>query len=237
MKSPPFILCEPPLSGIPPFYPTQTRGVRSCSACSHAYREAPVRWTGASFLPVLRRHTGRTESSAPTAFLRREALSLRGAQRRGNPFSARRRRADGTSGTPSPTMRCRGECSFCGGTHGSRPTGCGGNTGRTESSAPTMQDKNRAGRDVGDAVPYDALPGECSFCGGTHGSRPTGCGRNTGRTESSAPLFSSACPRSGRTAPGYGGAARRAPAPSAADRRPSGSGRRPAPRQEAAYRS
>ena len=49
MKSPPFILCEPPLSGIPPFYPTQTRGVRSCSACSHAYREAPVRWTGASF--------------------------------------------------------------------------------------------------------------------------------------------------------------------------------------------
>ena len=102
MKSPPFILCEPPLSGIPPFYPTQTRGVRSCSACSHAYREAPVRWTGASFfLPVLRRHTGRTESSAPTALLRREALSLRGAQRRGNPFSARRRRADGT---PSPTL-------------------------------------------------------------------------------------------------------------------------------------
>ena len=26
---------------------------------------------------------------------------------------------------------------FCGGTHGSRPTGCGGHTGRTESSAPT----------------------------------------------------------------------------------------------------
>ena len=31
------------------------------------------------------------------------ALSLRGAQRRGNPFPARRCRADGTSGTPSPT--------------------------------------------------------------------------------------------------------------------------------------
>ena len=28
---------------------------------------------------------------------------LRGAQRRGNPFPARQRRADGTSGTPSPT--------------------------------------------------------------------------------------------------------------------------------------
>ena len=26
---------------------------------------------------------------------------------------------------------------FCGGTHGSRPTRCGGHTGRTESSAPT----------------------------------------------------------------------------------------------------
>ena len=30
-------------------------------------------------------------------------LSLRGAKRRGNPFPARQRRADGTSGTPSPT--------------------------------------------------------------------------------------------------------------------------------------
>ena len=38
---------------------------------------------------------------------------------------------------------------FCGGTHGSRPTRCGGHTGRTESSAPT-----RFVRDVGDAVPY-----------------------------------------------------------------------------------
>ena len=31
---------------------------------------------------------------------------LRGAQRRGNPFPARHRRADGTSRTPSPTERC-----------------------------------------------------------------------------------------------------------------------------------
>ena len=30
---------------------------------------------------------------------------LRGAKRRGNPFPARHRRADGTSGTPSPTER------------------------------------------------------------------------------------------------------------------------------------
>lgn len=93
MKSPPFILCEPPLSGIPPFYPTQTRGVRLCSACSHAYREAPVRWTGASFFCQF------------CGGIRGEALSLRGAQRRGDPFSTRRRRrADGTSGTLSPTL-------------------------------------------------------------------------------------------------------------------------------------
>ena len=42
----------------------------------------------------------------------------------------------------------------CGGAHGPRPTGCGGHTGRTESSAPTKQNKNRAKRDVEDAVPY-----------------------------------------------------------------------------------
>ena len=41
-----------------------------------------------------------------------------------------------------------------GGTHGSRPTGCGGHPGRTGSSAPTKQNKNRAKRDVGDGVPY-----------------------------------------------------------------------------------
>ena len=101
MKSPPFILCEPPLSGIPPFYPTQTRGVRSCSACSHAYREAPVRWTGASFFCQFCGGIRGGQSRPP---LRREALSLREAQRRGNPFSARRRRADGMSGTPSPSF-------------------------------------------------------------------------------------------------------------------------------------
>ena len=42
-----------------------------------------------------------------------------------------------------------------GGTHGSRPTGCGNHPGRAESSAPTKQNKNRAKRDVEDAVPYD----------------------------------------------------------------------------------
>ena len=41
-----------------------------------------------------------------------------------------------------------------GGTHGSRPTGCGGHTGRTGSSAPIRQNRNRAKRDVEDAVPY-----------------------------------------------------------------------------------
>ena len=154
-----------------------------------------------------------------------------------------------------------------GGTHGSRPTGCGGHPGRTESSAPTRQNRNRAKRDVEDAVPYtlcsalgtagrmgpalrgaaviqggqgrpplqrdggdgvpyktchceersdaairsppaqrDGFPRQCvpqghllrgahwrgmtARCagnGGTHGSRPTGCGNHPGRTGSSAP--------------------------------------------------
>ena len=46
-------------------------------------------------------------------------------------------------------MSRREQCVLRGGTHGSRPTRCGGHTGRTESSAPT-----RFVRDVGDAVPY-----------------------------------------------------------------------------------
>ena len=41
-----------------------------------------------------------------------------------------------------------------GGTHGSRPTGCGGHPGRAEASAPTKQNRSRAKRDVEDAVPY-----------------------------------------------------------------------------------
>ena len=41
-----------------------------------------------------------------------------------------------------------------GGTHGSRHTGCGGHPGRAEASAPTRQNRNRAKRDVEDAVPY-----------------------------------------------------------------------------------
>ena len=47
-----------------------------------------------------------------------------------------------------------------GGTHGSRPTRCGGHPGRTGASAPTRQNRNRAKRDVGDAVPYTICHGE-----------------------------------------------------------------------------
>ena len=49
------------------------------------------------------------------------------------------------------TARCAGNS----GTHGSRPTGCGGHSGRTEASAPTRQNRNRAKRDGGDGVPYE----------------------------------------------------------------------------------
>ena len=48
-----------------------------------------------------------------------------------------------------------------GGTHGSRPTGCGGHPGRTGSSAPTRQNRSRAKRDVEDAVPYEITRGVC----------------------------------------------------------------------------
>ena len=46
---------------------------------------------------------------------------------------------------------------FFGGARGPRPTGCGGHTGRTGSSAPTKQNKNRAKGDVEDAVPYNSV--------------------------------------------------------------------------------
>ena len=80
-------------------------------------------------------------------------LSLRGAKRRGNPFSSAQRDGFPCQCVPQGhllrgahwlgmTARRAGN----GGTHGSRPTGCGGHPGRTESSAPTKQNKNRAKR-------------------------------------------------------------------------------------------
>ena len=46
-----------------------------------------------------------------------------------------------------------------GGAHGPRPTGCGGHTGRAESSAPTEQNRNRAKGDVEDGIPYNSRAG------------------------------------------------------------------------------
>ena len=152
-------------------------------------------------------------------------LSLRGTKRRGNPFSSAQR--DGFPRQCVPQGHLLRGAHWLGmtalragngGTHGSRPTGCGGHPGRTEASAPTKQNRNRAKRDVGDAVPYtlchceersDAAirspqPKETDSHtsdighwrgitalragnGGTHGSRPTGCGGHPGRTEASAP--------------------------------------------------
>ena len=58
-----------------------------------------------------------------------------------------------------------------GGAHGSRPTGCGGHTGRTESSAPTNSLRQRF------ALPppsqREARGIRIPLRGGTHGSRPT----------------------------------------------------------------
>ena len=120
-------------------------------------------------------------------------LSLRGAKRRGNPFSPARR-----NGFPrrwhghwlGMTARRAGN----GGTHGSRPTGCGGHPGRTGSSAPTKQNRNRAKRDVEDAVPYDGGHEPCKT--GRRGRRPLRWGTRTARNGTAG----TACPTNRRGA-------------------------------------
>ena len=47
--------------------------------------------------------------------------------------------------------------------------------GRTESSAPTKQNKNRAKRDVGDAVPYEAASTDIRMDGVPSPLRITDC--------------------------------------------------------------
>ena len=97
---------------------------------------------------------------------------LRGAKRRGNPFFSCKETdshasdavtgvgmtGSGTSGTPSPTG-----CSSHTGTSGCRPL--------QRLTAPI-----RRGR-----CPHIAPPDKCAFCGGTHGSRPTGYAGHAGR--------------------------------------------------------
>ena len=92
--------------------------------------------------------SGRAESSAPTC----SVIASQCSHWRGNPFPARRCRADGTSRTPSPTEHRRDKCAPCGGTHGSRPTECGA---------------ERAGRVV---HPYTRLSG--AFHAGRRGRCP-----------------------------------------------------------------
>ena len=64
----------------------------------------------------------------------------------------------------------------------------GGHTGRTESSAPTKQNKNRAKGDVEDAVPYNSRAGR-------RGRRPLRflCGTGRGAKPSSAAKIYSYC--------------------------------------------
>ena len=68
-----------------------------------------------------------------------------------------------------------------GGTHRSRPTGCGSHPGRTGSSAPTKQNKNRAKRDVEDAVPYEITRGVCN--GRAEASAPARQNRNRAKRD------------------------------------------------------
>ena len=86
-------------------------------------------------------------------------LSLRGAKRRGNPFSPAQRDGFPHQCVPQGHLlrgaHWLGMTGTGGGTHGSRPTGCGGHPRRAEASAPTRQNRNRAKRNGGDGVPYE----------------------------------------------------------------------------------
>ena len=97
----------------------------------------------------------------------------------------------GTSRTPSPTTVHRthpqgddahstppDKCAFCGGTHGSRPTGYAGHAGRDVGTPPpTTAHRTHPQGDDAHSTPSD----KCAFCGGTHGSRPTGYTGHAGR--------------------------------------------------------
>ena len=118
------------------------------------------------------------------------------------------------------------KCAFCGGTHGSRPTGYAGHAGRDVGTpppttahrtrpqevmptsprrtnahfaaghrgpalqgTPVMQDGTSGRRPLQRFIvpirrgrcPHIAPPDKCAFCGGTHGSRPTGYAGHAGR--------------------------------------------------------
>ena len=121
---------------------------------------------------------------------------LRGAKRRGNPFFSCKETdshasdavtgvgmtGSGTSGTPSPTG-----CSSHTGTSGCRPL--------QRLTAPI-----RRGR-----CPHIAPPDKCAFCGGTHGSRPTGYAGHAGRD------VGDAVPYNGSSHPSAGGDAHTLP--------------------------
>ena len=111
-------------------------------------------------------------------------LSLQGAKRRGNPFSPARKDGFPSQCVPQGHLlrgaHWRGMTALRagnGGTHGSRPTGCGGHPGRTGASAPTRQNRSRAKRDVEDAAPYEITRGVCN---GRRGVRPYKAKRDGG---------------------------------------------------------
>ena len=121
-------------------------------------------------------HPGRTEASAPTRQNRNRAKWDVGDA---VPYTLCHceERSDAAIRSPQPektdshtsdighwfgmTARRAGN----GGTHGSRPTRCGGHPGRTGSSAPAKQNRNRAKWDGGDAVPYEITRGMCAMGG------------------------------------------------------------------------
>ena len=114
------------------------------------------------------------------------------------------RKRDG--GTPSPTTAHRtrpqgddthstppDKCAFCGGTHGSRPTGYAGHAGRDVENAVPYNGSSHPS--AGGRCPHIAPPDKCAFCDGTHGSRPTGYAGHAGRdVEDAVPYNGSSHP-------------------------------------------
>ena len=125
------------------------------------------------------------------------------------------------NGSPYPSAggRCPhiappNKYAFCGGTHGFRPTGYAGHAGRgggTPSPTGCSSHTGTSGRRPLQRLiapvrrgrcPHIAPPDNCAFCGGTHGSRPTGYAGHAGRDGGDAvPYNGSPYPSAGGRCP------------------------------------
>ena len=119
----------------------------------------------------------------------RKSLSLRGAKRRGNPFFSCKERDSHTSDAVT------GVGMTGSGTAGRRPLrGAAVIRGRRD-AVPYNGSPHPS---AGGQCPHIAPPDKCAFCGGTHGSRPTGYAGHAGRdVEDAVPYNGSSHPSAG----------------------------------------